>query len=123
MTKERRLSKFAVKFTWRNTAIFGSTPNTMPRFQTMPKPFTSSLKRTEPKRAFPIEWVRDSFPALHTGDNFVFFDNGAGAQVPQVVLEAVQNHLLTRNVQRGGRYEKSQDVDATIQRARASVAI
>src|SRR5437870_10897854 len=72
---------------------------------------------------FPIDWVRDSFPALHTGDSFVFFDNGAGAQVPQIVLDAVQNHLLTRNVQRGGRYGRSQEVDATIQRARESVAI
>ena len=72
---------------------------------------------------FPIDWVRDSFPALHTGDSFVFFDNGAGAQVPQIVLDAVQNHLLTRNVQRGGRYGRSQEVDATIQRARESVAV
>jgi cysteine desulfurase family protein (TIGR01976 family) len=72
---------------------------------------------------FPIDWVRDSFPALHTGDNFVFFDNGAGAQVPQIVLDAVQNHLLTRNVQRGGPYGRSQEVDAAIQRARESVAI
>jgi cysteine desulfurase family protein (TIGR01976 family) len=72
---------------------------------------------------FPIDWVRDSFPALHTGDNFVFFDNGAGAQVPQIVLDAVQNHLLTRNVQRGGRYGRSREVDVTIQRARESVAM
>jgi cysteine desulfurase family protein (TIGR01976 family) len=71
---------------------------------------------------FPIDWVRDSFPALHTGDNFVFFDNGAGAQVPQIVLDTVHNHLLTRNVQRGGRYGRSQEVDAAIQRARESVA-
>jgi len=72
---------------------------------------------------FPIDWVRNSFPALHTGDNFVFFDNGAGAQVPQIVLDTVRNHLLTRNVQRGGPYGRSQEVDATIQRARESVAI
>ena len=72
---------------------------------------------------FPIDWVRNSFPALHTGDNFVFFDNGAGAQVPEIVLDTVRNHLLTRNVQRGGPYGRSQEVDATIQRARESVAI
>jgi cysteine desulfurase family protein (TIGR01976 family) len=52
----------------------------------------------------------------------VFFDNGAGAQVPQVVLDAVQNHLLMRQVQRGGRYSRSREVDASIQRARESVA-
>jgi len=71
---------------------------------------------------FPIAWARSCFPALNSGDNFVFFDNGAGAQVPQVVLDAVQNHLLMRHVQRGGRYGRSQEVDAGIQRARESVA-
>jgi cysteine desulfurase family protein (TIGR01976 family) len=52
----------------------------------------------------------------------VFFDNGAGAQVPQVVLDAVHNHLLMRQVQRGGRYSRSREVDASIQSARESVA-
>lgn len=72
---------------------------------------------------FPISWVRLSFPALNNADDFVFFDNGAGAQAPQTVLDAVQDHLLSRNVQRGGRYRRSQEVDAAIQRARESVAI
>jgi len=71
---------------------------------------------------FPIAWVRSSFPALNSGDNFVFFDNGAGAQVPQRVLDAVHDHLLNRHVQRGGRYGRSQEVDAGIQRTRESVA-
>lgn len=66
--------------------------------------------------------MRSCFPALNTGDNFVFFDNGAGAQVPQVVIDSVQNHLLVRQVQRGGRYSRSREVDAAIQRARESVA-
>ena len=73
------------------------------------------------KQTFPIEWVRDQFPALQ--DKFVFFDNGAGAQVPGFVLDAVRAHLIDHNVQRGGRYPKSQKVDATIQRARESVAV
>lgn len=42
--------------------------------------------------------------------------------MPQVVLDAVQNHLRMRHVQRGGRYSRSQEVDAGIQRARESVA-
>ena len=71
---------------------------------------------------FPIDWVRHSFPALNDGENFIFFDNGAGAQVPQCVLDAVRNHLVRNNVQRGGRYRKSQAVDAGIQKARESVA-
>lgn len=71
---------------------------------------------------FPIDWVRQQFPALNTGDGFTFFDNGAGAQIPQVVLDAVEQHLLRHNVQRGGRYSRSQAVDAAMQSARESVA-
>ena len=40
---------------------------------------------------FPTEWIREQFPALNDGEEFVFFDNGAGAQVPQVVLDAVRS--------------------------------
>jgi cysteine desulfurase family protein (TIGR01976 family) len=71
---------------------------------------------------FPISAVRDAFPALNRVPGFVFFDNAAGAQVPQVVLGAVNHHLLECNVQRGGRYPQSREVDATIARARQSVA-
>jgi cysteine desulfurase family protein (TIGR01976 family) len=70
---------------------------------------------------FPIEEVRSEFPALR--DDFIFFDNAAGAQAPDVVLNAVGNHLLHRNVQRGGRYRQSQEVDEAIAQARASVAL
>jgi cysteine desulfurase family protein (TIGR01976 family) len=71
---------------------------------------------------FPIETVRSAFPALTRPPEFIFFDNAAGAQVPQIVLDAVNHHLLECNVQRGGRYAKSREVDATIVRARQSVA-
>lgn len=70
---------------------------------------------------FPIAHVRALFPALQNG--FVFFDNAAGAQSPKIVLDAVANHLLHRNVQRGGRYRQSQEVDETIARARESVGV
>ena len=71
---------------------------------------------------FPIEVVRNAFPALKRPASFVFFDNAAGAQVPQSVLDAVNEHLLDHNVQRGGRYAKSMAVDAMLARARTSVA-
>ena len=71
---------------------------------------------------FPIEAVRATFPALTRPPGFVFFDNAAGAQVPQIVLDAVNHHLLECNVQRGGRYAKSREVDASVLRARESVA-
>lgn len=70
---------------------------------------------------FPLDQVRGAFPALQ--DGFIFFDNAAGAQSPQTVLNAVANHLLHRNVQRGGRYKQSQEVDEAIAHARSSVAL
>jgi cysteine desulfurase family protein (TIGR01976 family) len=70
---------------------------------------------------FPVDHLRAEFPALQNG--FIFFDNAAGAQAPQSVLSAVADHLLHRNVQRGGRYRHSQEVDSTIARARESVAL
>jgi cysteine desulfurase family protein (TIGR01976 family) len=70
---------------------------------------------------FPVDQVRAAFPALQ--DDFIFFDNAAGAQSPNAVLNAVADHLLHRNVQRGGRYKQSREVDEGIARARASVAL
>src|SRR4029077_2801436 len=71
---------------------------------------------------FPVDEVRRRFPALEKARPFVFFDNAAGAQIPDTVLEAVTDHLLARNVQRGGPYRQSREVDAMIGRARESVA-
>jgi len=72
---------------------------------------------------FPSDEVRSQFPALHQEPDFIFFDNAAGAQIPQVVFDAVNRHLLHCNVQRGGRYPRSMEVDAVIERARGSVAV
>ena len=71
---------------------------------------------------FPAKALRRRFPALAAASDFVFFDNAAGAQVPDTVLAAVADHLLMRNVQRGGPYKQSREVDAMIVRARESVA-
>ena len=74
-------------------------------------------------QSFPVENIRQRFPALQRSNGFVFFDNAAGAQIPQSVLDAVNDHLVSRNVQRGGRYDKSRAVDAGIARAREAVAV
>jgi len=83
----------------------------------------ASLSTDNAIEQFPVRSVRALFPALSVDKEFVFFDNAAGAQVPQIVLDAVNHHLLVNNVQRGGRYSKSQEVDAVIARARESVAL
>jgi cysteine desulfurase family protein (TIGR01976 family) len=72
--------------------------------------------------AFPVETIRAKFPALKRAAPFIYFDNAAGAQAPQSVLDAVAGHLMDFNVQRGGRYEKSREVDRVIGVAREKVA-
>ncbi|MFN8061137.1 MAG: cysteine desulfurase-like protein [Vicinamibacterales bacterium] len=74
------------------------------------------------ERPFPALDLRDEFPALAAAGDFVFFDNAAGAQVPQRVIDAVTDHLRARNVQRGGPYRHSREVDSIVRTARASVA-
>jgi selenocysteine lyase/cysteine desulfurase len=49
------------------------------------------------------------------------FDNADGAQIPQVVFDAIHRHLLQRNVQRGGRHTKSMEKNDATARARDSV--
>jgi cysteine desulfurase family protein (TIGR01976 family) len=71
---------------------------------------------------FPVESLRRQFPALERDNFFLFFDNAAGAQVPSRVVDAVTDHLVQRGVQRGGPYRHSREVDAAIDRTRASVA-
>lgn len=71
---------------------------------------------------FPLDFVRESFPALAEPGR-VFFDNAAGTQVPQSVVDAVSGHLTARNVQAGGRYRSSEEVDAVLEHARESAAV
>lgn len=73
--------------------------------------------------AFPVETIRAMFPALQRAGDFIFLDNAAGAQIPQSVLDAVTNHLVAHNVQRGGRYGRSVTVDQSVADARTSVAL
>ena len=72
---------------------------------------------------FPVDAVRAQFPALAEAGPFIFFDNAAGAQVPQEVFDAVNTHLLHHNVQRGGRYRQSVAVDRSVADARETVAL
>jgi cysteine desulfurase family protein (TIGR01976 family) len=71
--------------------------------------------------SFPAASLRVQFPALARAGEFIFFDNGAGAQVPQSVLDAVNRHLIEYNAQRGGRYPHSVALDAAVARARTTV--
>jgi cysteine desulfurase family protein (TIGR01976 family) len=83
---------------------------------------TAALVAEKPATAFPAEAFRAQFPAVVNAQPFVFFDNAAGAQLPQNVLDEVNRHLLGHNVQRGGRYAKSVEVDRVVADARVKVA-
>ena len=83
----------------------------------------SNSAGTQTAAAFPVETVRAMFPALKKAGSFIFLDNAAGAQIPQSVLDAVTNHLVDHNVQRGGRYARSVAVDQSVATARESVAL
>lgn len=84
---------------------------------------TSTQTAAADAASFPVEAIRAQFPALKRAGSFVFMDNAAGAQIPQSVLDAVTTHLVDFNVQRGGRYGRSVQVDKAVADARESVAI
>lgn len=82
-----------------------------------------SESRTATTTGFDVTAARRRFPALReAAERQVFFDNAAGAQVPDEVVEAVRAHYAKRNVQRGGRYALSQEVDAAIAETRRLLA-
>lgn len=89
----------------------------------MPQTALSAAAALSADASFPIDWVRARFPALERAKPFIYFDNAAGAQAPETVLSAVSGHLLDFNVQRGGRYPKSLEVDRVISEARRKVAL
>lgn len=80
-------------------------------------------KATTDEPEFPVDTIRSMFPALQKAGAFIFFDNAAGAQIPQSVVDAVTNHLVNFNVQRGARYGRGLQVDKAVQDARESVAL
>lgn len=72
---------------------------------------------------FPVHELRAQFPAIRKAGDFIFLENAGGAQVPQVVVDAVANHLVDFNVQRMAKYEHSMGVDRNLDEARESVAL
>ncbi|MHB9475885.1 cysteine desulfurase-like protein [Mesorhizobium sp. M0589] len=81
------------------------------------------MSNSQAAGGFPVDPIRAMFPALQRAGDFIFMDNAAGAQIPQSVLDAVTNHLVSHNVQRGGRYGRSVTVDQSVADARTSVAL
>jgi len=70
--------------------------------------------------------IRDQFPSLSQNEEGgvqpVFFDNPAGTQVPQRVIDAVSEYYLYRNANSGGTFSTSRRSDVRTQEARRITA-
>ncbi|MBZ5543836.1 MAG: cysteine desulfurase-like protein [Acidobacteriia bacterium] len=74
---------------------------------------------------FDIAWVRAQFPALRqevNGRPVVFFDAPGGTQVPQRVIDALRDYLVSSNANTHGAFATSRRSDETIADAHAAVA-
>lgn len=72
-----------------------------------------------------LGWIRKQFPALlqeFNGQPVAFFDGPGGTQVPQVVIDAIANYLLTSNANAHGAFATSARTDEMVNTARSAVA-
>ncbi|MBL8132792.1 MAG: cysteine desulfurase-like protein [Anaerolineae bacterium] len=70
--------------------------------------------------------ARAQFPALHRrtarGSLPVYFDNPAGTQVPQRVIDAIVDYFVRMNANSGGEFATSQASDAMVRATREKLA-
>lgn len=75
---------------------------------------------------FDVAAVRQQFPSLNrpvsSGALPVFFDNPAGTQVPQMVIDAVSGYFLHMNANSGGAFATSRQSDAMVREVREIAA-
>jgi cysteine desulfurase family protein (TIGR01976 family) len=72
-----------------------------------------------------LGWIRDQFPALSqelNGQPVAFFDGPGGTQVPQMVIDAIANYLITSNANAHGAFATSARTDTLVKAARSAVA-
>lgn len=69
---------------------------------------------------FPVQLVRDQFPALNSPS--IFFDNPAGTQVPRQVVDAVSSSLIRAASGPGGYFQASREAESIYNRAHSSMA-
>lgn len=71
---------------------------------------------------FPIEIIRQLFPSINHPNALIFFDNPAGSQVPQSVIDGFADYFTTMNANQGGAFATSQQTDAMVHDVRQKVA-
>ena len=74
---------------------------------------------------FDVANARQQFPALaliDTGKPRVYFDNPAGTQVPQLVIDAMVDVLKNKNANLGGLFKTTKDATALVDDAHQALA-
>lgn len=75
---------------------------------------------------FDVDALRARFPALQrqttAGLTPIFFDNPAGTQVPQGVIDAITRYFVEMNANQGGAFATSQRTDTMLHAARTTMA-
>ena len=74
---------------------------------------------------FPIDVVRDAFPALASNrdsGSTIFLDNPAGTQVPRKVADAVAAAMLTASSNLGGHFDQSRTAEGIWDEAHGAMA-
>ena len=72
-----------------------------------------------------VQQLRQQFPALRrqvAGQPAAFLDGPAGTQVPQSVIDAISNYLVTMNANHGGVFATSLESDAMLADAHQAAA-
>lgn len=83
------------------------------------------MRQSAESKTFDIQWVRKQFPSLKlqvNGRAAAFLDGPAGTQVPQHVMDAVENYFVNANANTCGAFETSRRNDAMIALTRAAMA-
>jgi cysteine desulfurase family protein (TIGR01976 family) len=76
-------------------------------------------------RDFPVDLIRQEFPALALGNDgrpAVFFDNPAGTQVPRRVLERMRDTMVSGNANLGGFFSTSRRAGQLVAEAHQALA-
>ena len=74
---------------------------------------------------YALDAIRDRFPSLSICDDGrprIYFDNPAGTQVPQIVVDAMAACLIESNANLAGAFETSKRADAVLADAHAAMA-
>ncbi len=84
--------------------------------ETAEQPTATAISDSEIRRHFP------ALARIHNGHPVAYFDGPGGTQVPRMVVEAMSDYLLHHNANTHWAYPTSQETDAIIDAARATLA-